>query len=82
MFLRLVDELAEKENVTEALKADNAMEWVRKIADTNRTIAKIDSCGKGMREAGQKIGDILVSYMLVLQFRYGCYWEEENEYIC
>ncbi len=31
MFLRLVDELAEKENVTEALKADNAMEWVRRM---------------------------------------------------
>ncbi len=26
MFLRLVDELAEKEGITEALKADNAME--------------------------------------------------------
>ena len=32
MFLRLVDELAEKEGITEALKADNAMEWVRKSA--------------------------------------------------
>ena len=27
------------------------------IADTNRTIAKIDSFGKGMREAGQKIAN-------------------------
>ena len=31
MFLRLVNELAEKENVTEALKAENAMEWVQKM---------------------------------------------------
>ena len=31
MFSRLVEILAEKENVTEALKADNAMEWVRKM---------------------------------------------------
>ncbi len=31
MFSRLVEKLAEKENVTEALKADNAMEWVRKM---------------------------------------------------
>ena len=31
MFLRLVDELAEKENVTEALKAENVMEWVQKM---------------------------------------------------
>ena len=31
MFLRLVNELAEKENVTEALKAENSMEWVRRM---------------------------------------------------
>ena len=31
MFLRLVNELAEKESITEALKADNAMEWVQKM---------------------------------------------------
>ena len=31
MFLRLVNELAEKEGVTEALKAENAMEWVRRM---------------------------------------------------
>ncbi len=31
MFSRPVNELSEKENVTEALKADNAMEWVRKM---------------------------------------------------
>ncbi len=31
MFSRLVNELAEKENVTESLKAENAMEWVQKM---------------------------------------------------
>ena len=31
MFSRLVNELAEKEYVTEALKAENSMEWVRKM---------------------------------------------------
>ena len=31
MFLRLVKELAEKENVTEELKADNQMEWVARM---------------------------------------------------
>lgn len=31
MFSRLVNELAEKENVTEALKAENAMEWVQRM---------------------------------------------------
>ena len=31
MFLRLVKQLAEKENVTEKLKAENQMEWVKKM---------------------------------------------------
>ena len=31
MFLRLVKELAEKEGVTEELKADNQMEWVARM---------------------------------------------------
>ena len=31
MFSRLVNELAEKENVTEALKEENAMEWVQRM---------------------------------------------------
>ena len=31
MFFRLVEQLAEKEGVTERLKADNQMLWVRKM---------------------------------------------------
>lgn len=31
LFLRLVNDLAEKENVTEKLKATDQMEWVRKM---------------------------------------------------
>ena len=31
LFLRLVKELAEKEGVTEQLKAENAMLWVRQM---------------------------------------------------
>ena len=31
MFFRLVEQLAEKEGVTEQLKADNQMLWVRKM---------------------------------------------------
>jgi len=31
LFLRLVKELAEKENVTEELKASNQMLWVQKM---------------------------------------------------
>ena len=29
MFLRLVDQMAEAEGVTESMKAENQMEWVR-----------------------------------------------------
>lgn len=39
MFLRLVKELAEKENVTEELKAADFMLWVQKINNIrNRAI--------------------------------------------
>lgn len=31
MFLRLVNQMAERESVTEQLKADNQMEWVRRM---------------------------------------------------
>ena len=31
LFLRLVKDLAEKENVTEKLKAENAMLWVQRM---------------------------------------------------
>lgn len=31
MFSRMVQELSEKEGVTEALKAENQMEWVRRM---------------------------------------------------
>ena len=31
LFLRLIKELAEKENVTEELKADDMLLWVKKI---------------------------------------------------
>ena len=44
MFLRLVNELAEKENVTEALKAENAMEWVRRMNNIiNRTVEVVNT---------------------------------------
>ncbi len=41
MFLRLVNELAEKEGITEALKFDNAMEWVRKMNNIRGQAAEI-----------------------------------------
>lgn len=31
MFFRLVKQMAERESVTEQLKSDNQMEWVRQI---------------------------------------------------
>ena len=41
MFLRLVNELAEKENVTEALKAENAMEWVQRMNNIRNRATEI-----------------------------------------
>ena len=41
MFLRLVDELAEKEGIMETLKADNAMEWVQKMNNIRNRAKKI-----------------------------------------
>lgn len=40
LFLRLVKEYAEREGITEQLKAENPMEWVRRINN-------IRSCAKG-----------------------------------
>jgi hypothetical protein len=31
MYLRLVDQMAEREGITERLKAENQMEWVRRM---------------------------------------------------
>ena len=41
MFFRLVKELAEKENVTEKLKAENQMLWVRKMNNIRNRITEI-----------------------------------------
>lgn len=41
MFLRLVKELAEKEGVTEKLKAENQMLWVQKINNIRNRAAEI-----------------------------------------
>ena len=41
MFLRLVKELAEKEGITEALKADNAMEWVQRMNNIRNRAAEV-----------------------------------------
>ncbi len=41
MFLRLVDELAKKEGITEALKADNAMEWVQRMNNIRNRATEI-----------------------------------------
>ena len=44
MFSQLVKSLAEKENVTEKLKADNSMLWVRKMNNIrNRSIEIVNS---------------------------------------
>lgn len=41
MFLRLVKELAEKEGVTEAIKAENQMLWVQKMNDIRNAAMEI-----------------------------------------
>ena len=41
MFSRLVEQLAEKENVTEKLKAENQMLWVHKINNVRNRAAEI-----------------------------------------
>ena len=45
MFLRLVEQMAEREGVMEKLKAENQMEWVRQmnnIADRAREVINIE----------------------------------------
>lgn len=41
MFLRLVKQMAEAEDVTEQLKADNQMEWVRRINNIRRRATEV-----------------------------------------
>lgn len=41
MFSRLVKELAEKENVTEKLKAENQMLWVQKMNNIRNRAAEV-----------------------------------------
>lgn len=43
MFSRLVKQLAEKEGVTEALKAENLMLWVQKMNSIRNTAMEIVS---------------------------------------
>ncbi len=44
MFSRMVKELAEKEGITEKLKAYNQMEWVRKINSIKQRATEIVNC--------------------------------------
>ena len=41
MFLRLVKEMAEREGVTEKLKADNQMEWVGRMNNIHSRATEI-----------------------------------------
>ena len=41
LFLRLVKELAEKENVTEKLKAENTLLWIRKMNNIRNRATEI-----------------------------------------
>lgn len=46
LFLRLVKEYAEREGVTEQLKAENPMEWVRRMNNIRERVLKIVSVEK------------------------------------
>ena len=41
MFFRLVKELAEKEKVTEQLKAENQMLWVKKMNNIRNRVTEV-----------------------------------------
>lgn len=41
LFFRLVKQLAEKENVTEELKAENTMRWVQKMNNIRNNVMEI-----------------------------------------
>ena len=41
MFFRLVEQLAEKEGITEELKATDQMEWVRRMNAVRETATEI-----------------------------------------
>lgn len=41
LFLRLVKQYAEREGVTEQLKAENPMEWVRRVNNVRNQVIKI-----------------------------------------
>ncbi|MBS5691729.1 MAG: TnpV protein [Eubacterium sp.] len=41
LFSRLITELTKKEDVTEALKAENQMEWVRRMNSIRSGVAEI-----------------------------------------
>ena len=41
MFLRLVKQMAEREGVTEKLKADNQMEWVARMINIRRRATEV-----------------------------------------
>jgi len=43
MFSRLVKQLAEKEGVTESLKAENQMLWVQKMNNVRNTAMEVVS---------------------------------------
>ena len=45
MFLRLVQQLAETEGITETLKATDQMEWVRRMNAVREASAEIVDCG-------------------------------------
>lgn len=41
MYLRLIDEMAERQGVTEQLKAENPMEWIGRMGNIQRDAKEV-----------------------------------------
>lgn len=71
LFLRLVKELAEKENVTEKLKAENAMLWVQKMNNIhNRATEIVNNQIIFNWKQGTAFGKYSVGYALIFAMKF------------
>ena len=65
MFFRLVKELAEKESITETLKADNQMLWVQRMNSVRQTATEIVNHDL-IYTSGKRKGFVLKSFRCFL----------------
>lgn len=53
MFLQLVEQMAEQESVTESLKVENQMEWVKRMNNIRERAIEVVNCNLIYTEANQ-----------------------------